>query len=131
MTVPGANPVTSPVLLILATELLLFCQLNVAFTVLPLTSIAVAVNCCVPPTLMVAEMGKRVTDAITGVTFRVTAMLVIVPVFAVICVLPGARPVATPVPAIEAMVESLLAQVKVCPKTIFPLESSAVAVNAC
>jgi hypothetical protein len=55
---------------------------------LPLASKAAAVNCCVPPTAMVAGDGETVMDAIDCVTVRVDAALV-----TVVFVAPGAEAV--------------------------------------
>ena len=115
---------------ILATPPKLLCQLKAAWlTVLPLASTAVAVNCCVCPTVMVALVGEIEIEAIDGFTVIVTAVLVMPAVNAVICVLPGVRPVAIPAVLIVATLVLLLVQVKVCPLTVWPFESSAVAVN--
>jgi hypothetical protein len=64
---PGAIPVASPVVLIIATPAALFCHVKVTLlSTLPLTSFAVAVNCWVWPALMLALMGESETD-VTGV----------------------------------------------------------------
>jgi hypothetical protein len=80
---------------------------------------------------MVAVIGEMETDAIDGLTVSVTAVLVMPAVRAVIWLLPGATPVAIPAVLMVAMLGELLVQVKVCPPTVVPLESSAVAVNCC
>ncbi len=96
---------------------------------LPFESFAVAVNCRVAPTLMLAVIGKMETEATTGVTVRVTGELVTPSLVAVIWVVPTLRPVATPELSTLATLVALLFQVKVIPVTLFPLESRADAAN--
>src|ERR1700730_2934639 len=65
-----------------------------------------------------------------GVTVRVTGSLVTPFAEAVICVVPGNKPVARPLVAlIDATLEAVVAQVKVGPLMMFPFPSFNVAVN--
>jgi hypothetical protein len=64
VAVPAAAPVTRPLELTAATEVLLLDQVKgEQLTAAPLASRALAVSCCVPPTAMLAEAGVTVTDA--------------------------------------------------------------------
>jgi len=64
-----------------------------------------------------------------GVTVRVTGALVIPFADAVICVVPGSKPMAKPLPALTvATLGVLLAQLKVAPMMMLPLLSCATAV---
>ena len=131
VTVPGATPVTSPPALMVATPAKLEAQLNVTPEMaFPLASTAVAENCCVAPTAMVAVRGETLMAARRGTTVRVAGALVTLAAEAVICVVPGPSPVATPLPSTVETVALLLDQVRVVP-TAVPLESSAVAANVC
>jgi len=71
-------PVARPLLLIVAVLVALLAQVNVTpLMVLPLPSFAVAVNCCVAPTVMDGELGETVIVATTGaVTVSVSSELV-------------------------------------------------------
>jgi hypothetical protein len=130
---PGAIPVASPVVLIIATPAALFCHVKVTLlSTFPFTSFAVAVNCWVWPALMLALMGESETD-VTGVleftTVTTAAALLIPEVEAVICAEPSLWAVTTPVLSTLAISGALLSQVNVAPLIAFPLESFAVAVN--
>jgi hypothetical protein len=77
---PGAMPVATPLLPTMATPAALLRHVKVTgVTVFPLLSTAVAVNCWVWPTLIVALLGASVTDAIGVLEFttvRLAAALV-------------------------------------------------------
>ena len=78
---PGVMPVASPLPSTIATPAALLRHVKVTgLTLFPFVSNAVAVNCWVSPTLIVAPLGVSVTEAI-GVleltTLRVAAGLVI------------------------------------------------------
>lgn len=65
VTVPGETPVASPLPSMVAIPEKLIAQVNVTpLTVLPLASNAVAANCWVPFTAIVAVPGAMVMDAI-------------------------------------------------------------------
>lgn len=129
VTVPCATPVAKPLLLMVATEALLQNQAMLApGTGLPLPSCAVAVNCCVPFTAMVADRGETTTLATAGVTVSVAGLLATPEAVAVICVLPGDSALATPSLLMVATVGALLAQRKVTVTWLPPL-STAVAVK--
>lgn len=129
VTVPCATPVAKPLLLMVATEALLQNQAMLApGTGLPLLSCAVAVNCCVPFTAMVADRGETTTLATAGVTVSVAGLLATPEAVAVICVLPGDSALATPSLLIVATVGALLAQRKATVTWLPPL-STAVAVK--
>jgi hypothetical protein len=66
--VPALTPVARPLLLIVATPAALLDQANVTpLMVLPLLSLAVAVNCCVAPTAIDGEAGEIAMLATVGV----------------------------------------------------------------
>jgi hypothetical protein len=66
--VPALTPVASPLLLIVATPVALLDQAKVTpLIVLPLASFAVAVNCCVAPTVIVGDAGDTVMLATVGI----------------------------------------------------------------
>ena len=69
------------------------------------------------------------TLTVDGATVRVIELLVIVPLVAVIVVVPCARPVARPALSILATVGALDLHVKVSPEIGVPLASVAVATN--
>ena len=112
VTVPGETPVTNPVLSIVAIGAKLQNQAIGAVVIgLPEESTAVAVNCFVPPTATLVDIGEIVTVATRCVTVSVAVLLVIPEAAAVIVAVPLARPVATPVLSTDAIVGALLVQV--------------------
>lgn len=117
-------PLASPVGSMVAIPALLENQEKTTpLTALLLASKAVAVNCWVPPTEIVAEAGAIVMLATVAVTVSVTGALVTVTVLeleldpekvvvlAVICVVPMLCPVATPASLMRAIFGALLVQV--------------------
>jgi hypothetical protein len=77
LTGPGATPVASPLLSMVAVPEKLQAHANVTpVTALPLASTAAAVNCCVPFTAIVAVRGEMVMDAMGWVTVSVAGALV-------------------------------------------------------
>ncbi len=74
--VPALRPVARPSLLIAAMLVALLVHANVTpLMVLPLLSLAVAVNCCVPPVPMEAEEGETEIVAIVGVLMVVESFV--------------------------------------------------------
>src|SRR5438552_2073523 len=64
VAVPAARPVTSPLVLTVATAALLLVQVTTRpVRVLPAASFVTADSCCVVPTQMLAEAGLTATDA--------------------------------------------------------------------
>ena len=133
IVVPAATPVARPVGSMLATLELLLVHWKLVATTLLLMSYAVAVNCCVPPTAIVALVGEMVMLLTTGVTVRAAVLLGMFPALevAMIWVVPGDTPVATPDALMLAMLVALLVQVKVAPVMTLPPVSLATAVKAC
>ena len=77
VTVPGATPVTSPLLSMVAVPEKLQAQVKITpVTGLPLASTAAAVNCRVAFTAIVAVDGEMVMDAMGCVTVSVAGALV-------------------------------------------------------
>lgn len=97
---------------------------------LPLASFATAVNCTVAPFATVVLSGEIVTVTTLLVTVSVTAEDVTPSAAAVIWVLPGAAPVATPVGVMVATPVLLLVQASVPPLRMVPSEFFTVAVKA-
>ena len=129
--VPPKSPVASPFVETEATALLLEVHVNVVFgTTTLFASLAVAVNCCELPKLIVGELGVTVTVVIAPATVmdadpdRPLAL-------AVMLVDPAATPVATPVLETVAMLELPGAQLNDTPLTGLSHGSYAVAVNCC
>src|ERR1041385_494002 len=127
---PAATPLTTPLLLTPATEVLLLAQVTVRpDSALPFTSLGVAVSCTLPPTSTDAVAGLTLTDA-TG-TFA-TVMLA-VPLFpslvAVMVAVPATFPVTSPLELTVATDVLLLAQVTLRPLSGLPFESFGVAVS--
>jgi hypothetical protein len=118
---------------IVATPAKLFAQVKVTPPIMfPLASKAVALNCCVPFTAIVAVRGEMFTVTMVGVTVSVAGGLVTPEAVAVICVVPALSPVVKPVSLLTlATVGALLDHVKVAVATVFPLESRAVAAKVC
>ncbi len=127
---PAAFPVTSPLELTVATEVLLLAQLTTRpERALPLASFGVAVSCTVCPTSMLAVAGLTATEA-TGTWVTVTAAPPVFPsLVAVMVAEPAATPVTRPVlpPTVAADVLELVhATVRV---SVFPFASFSVAVS--
>lgn len=141
VVVPVVTPVARPVLLIVAVTVLLEVQLTrlVTFPAFePSLNVAVAVNCCCVPLLMVGLAGATVMLPICLLaTVNGTPVAMTLPDFAVIVVVPSvvpegklATPVARPVELIVAML--LCDEVHVTDELTSPVELLpyvAVAVN--
>src|ERR1041385_1059142 len=127
---PAATPLTTPLPLTPATEVLLLAHVTVRpANGFPLASFGVAVSCIVPPTSTDAVAGLTLTDA-TGTLLTVMLAVPLCPsLVAVMVAEPGATPVTTPLPLTPATEVLLLAQVTVRPIKAFPLMSMGVAVS--
>jgi ABC-type amino acid transport system permease subunit len=124
---PAATAVTKPVLLTVATAVLL--ELHVTarpVSTLPLTSVSVAVSCCVGviPKTRLAEDGLTVT-ALTGASVTVIEDVpVLVSLVAVIVTgPPAATPVTRPIASTVATALLLEDHVTVRPVSTLPFES--------
>jgi hypothetical protein len=98
VVLPSATPVTTPLEETVAMEGLADVHVTVRpLRTVPLLDLSVAVNCVVPPVLTLAGFG----DTVTLATGSATTVIVAVPVpparDAVICAVPEAFPVTTPV----------------------------------
>src|SRR6266550_2787800 len=129
---PTAAPLTSPVLVTVATELLLLAQATLRpVSGFPFASFGVAVSWTVWPTGTLADAGLTVTE-LTGTGTLDTVMLD-VPLFpslvAVIVAEPAVPPVTSPLPSTLATDVLLLDQVTARPASGFPFASFGVAVS--
>src|SRR5919198_3824722 len=127
---PATTPETRPLEFTVATAVLLDDQVTVRpVRALPAESFGVAVNCWVPPTVMLAVAGLTATAA-TGTSATVTLTVPLFPsLVAVIVAAPAATAVTRPVAETEAIPGALLAQVTGRPVSVFPAESLAVAAS--
>src|SRR6266853_765507 len=127
---PATTPVTRPLALTVATEvLLLLHETTRPVSGLPLTSFGVAVSCTVWPACTLAGAGLTVTDA-TGTLVTVIADVPLFPSLAAVIVAdPGAMAVTFPFTSAMATDVLLLAQVTTRPDRTFPLASFSVAVS--
>src|ERR687888_1744553 len=130
VAVPAATPVTSPLELTVATEMLLLDQVTVRpVRALPAESFGVAASCVVPATVMLAVAGLTVTDA-TGTGVTVTVAVPLLPsLVAVIVAVPAPAPLTRPLPLTVATARLLLDQETVRPVSTLPAESFGVAMN--
>ena len=98
-------------------------------TIVPFTSLTVAVSCTVLPTYTVAGDGVTMTLP-TGVSVTVMLAVPLLPsLVAVIVAVPAPTPVTTPLDETVAMDVLLDVQVIVRPVSTFPLASLVVAVS--
>ncbi len=96
---PTAMPVTSPLLLTVATDGLELDQLTARpESVLPLASLSVAASCCVWPTWIVAEAGVTATEATGTVVTAIAAVPLCPSLVAVRVAEPTVLPVTSPLP---------------------------------
>src|SRR6266498_1021208 len=131
---PATFPVTSPLVLTVATAVLLLVQPTVRpVRVLPPASFGVAVSCTVCPTGMLAVAGVTATEATgTGAAVTVSAALPLCPsLVAVIVAEPAVRPVTSPLELTVAIEPLLLCQLTTRPERVLPLASFGVAVSCC
>src|SRR6266550_3493223 len=130
VAVPAAMPLTSPLLLTVATLALLLAQVTGRpVKVPPAESFSVAVNCAVCPTCKLPEDGETATEA-TGTDVTVIAAVLLWPsLVAVIVAEPAATPVIRPLGLTRATVVSPLPHVTVRPVNVLPVESFRVAVS--
>src|SRR5690349_301538 len=129
---PPVTPVTRPLLLTVATDVLPLPHVIVRpVSALPLASLGVAVNCTVWPAATDADAGLTVTLA-TGTVTAVTVIAdepLLPSEVAVIVAEPAATPVTRPLPLTVATDVVPLAHVIVRPVSALPLASWGVAVN--
>src|ERR1051325_1063562 len=120
---PATLPVTSPLVLTVAAELLLLDQvIDRPVRTLPFASRSVAVSCCVWPSFSVADAGATVTEA-TGVCTTVMAAVPLWPsLVAVIGPAPAATPVTNPLALTVAAELLLLDQVIDRPVRMLPFD---------
>lgn len=132
VTVPGATPVTNPLLSIVATPAKLLDQeIATPATGFPAESKAVAVNCDVPFTRIDGgDSGVSFTLATLVATVIVAVLLVTPCADAVICDVPAATPVTTPFASTVATLVALLAHANVPDKTLL-FTSTAAAKKVC
>jgi len=129
VAVPAATPVTRPLVLTEAIEVLLLDQLTVRpVRMLPAASFSVAVAWSVPRTTTLGDARLTVTDA-TGTSVTVMVAEPLLPsLVAVIVAVPAATPVTRPLVFTEAIEELLLDQLTVRPVRMVPLASFSIAV---
>src|SRR5881394_137137 len=129
---PTATPVTNPVPLTVATDVLVLAHVMVRpVSVLPFASRSVALSCAVRPTTTEADAGLRVTEA-TGSAAEVTvttAVSALPSLVAITLAEPAATPVTNPVPLTVATDVLVLAHVMVRPVTVLPFASRRVALS--
>ena len=130
---PAATPLTSPVPLTVATDVLLLAQVTARpDSGLPLASFGVAVSCTVCPADTEADAGLTVTE-LTGTGTLDTVMLEVPlcpSLVAVIVAEPAVPPpVTSPLPSTLATDGLLLDQVTARPVSGFPFASFGVAVS--
>jgi len=129
---PAAPPLTSPVPLTVATDVLLLAQVTTRpASGLPLASFGVAVSCTVCPADTEADAGLTVTE-LTGTGTLDTVMLEVPlcpSLVAVIVAEPAVPPVTSPLPSTPATDVLLLDQVTARPVSGFPFASFGVAVS--
>src|SRR5207249_1701005 len=127
---PAATPVTSPLLVTVATAGALLDQVTTRpLKVLPALSFAVALSWVVAPTSTPAEAGLIARDATGTFVTVIAAVPLFVSLVAMIVVVPGARPVINPVASTLATVGAELLQVKARPTRVSPRESRARALS--
>src|SRR5437764_656621 len=129
---PAATPVTRPLELTVATELLLLDHVIARpVRMLPLPSLRIAVAWSVAPTATLVEARLTVTDA-TGTGVAAATVMVALPLLpslvAVIVAVPAARPVTRPPEPTEAIEELLVDQLPARPVSVSPLASLRIAV---
>lgn len=101
--VPGATPLTSPLLFTEATDVAFDDQATVAAMPLPFWSLGEAVSCKVAPaTTLVPPLTVMVVSTSGAVTVTVVLVLTL-PEVALMTAVPGATPVTTPLPLTVAM----------------------------
>src|SRR5438128_3485342 len=122
--VPGATPVTRPLLLTVATAGLLLDQVMTRpVSRLPSESVGVAVNCNVAPMSRLAIAGVTVTVATGAFVTVMAAVPLWLSLVAVIVPDPAATPVTRPLAETVATALLLVVQLTVRPVSRFPTES--------
>src|SRR5436190_816847 len=130
VAVPARTPLTSPLLLTVATTALLLVHVTGRpVSAAPAESFSVAVSCTVCPTCKLPEDGETVTEA-TGTSATVIVAVLLLPsLVAVIVAEPSATPVIRPLRLTRATVVSSLPHITVRPVNVLPVESFRVAVS--
>src|SRR5436190_1252544 len=127
---PATLPVTSPLELTVATDVLLLAHvIPRPDSWLPLTSLVVVVSCAVRPAATAADAGLTVTEA-TGTATVMLAVPLCPSLVAVIVAEPAATPLTSPVPSTVPADELLLAQLTTPPHSGLPSASSGVAASS-
>src|SRR5690348_4774583 len=127
---PAATPVTSPLVLTVATELVLVLHVTARpLSGFPAESRGVAVSCTLLPTATPAVAGVTLT-VLTGTSITVTAAVPLLPpLVAVIVAEPAETPVTSPLVLTAATELLLVLHVTARPLSGFPAESCGVAVS--
>src|SRR6266480_1998617 len=130
VAVPAAMPLTSPLLLTVATAALLLAHVTGRpVSAAPAESFGVAVSWTVCTTGRLAVAGATATVA-TGTIITVTAAVLLLPsLVAVIVAVPATMPVTSPLLLTVAMLGLLLPHVTLRPGKVPPVESIAVAAS--
>ena len=130
VAVPAAAPVTKPLLVTVATEVLLLDQDTARpDSGVPFASFGVATSCTVAPTKTDAAAGLTLTDA-TGTVITVMLALPLFPsLVAVIVADPVANAVTSPLASTPATLDWLDDQITARPERALPAASSGVAVS--
>src|SRR2546427_517574 len=127
---PAAWPVTSPLPLTVAIDVLLLTHVTMRpLSKLPAASLVTAESCWVLPTAMIADVGVTATEA-TGTSVTVTAEVALFPsLVAVMVAEPAATPVTSPLEETVAVAGALDAHVIVRPDSTVPAASCGVATS--
>jgi len=129
---PVELALTNPLPLTVATPELLLVQVMVRpVSRFPFASFAVAVNCCVPPTVRLAVAGLTVTEATAGFETEMEPVPLWPSLVAVTVAAPAVLAPTSPLPLTLATPELLLVQVTARPVSAFPFASFGVAMSCC
>src|SRR2546422_88740 len=127
---PAAAPVTTPLELTVATEVLLLDQDTARpDSGVPFASFGVAVSCTVPPTKTDAVAGLTLTDATATLATVMLALPLFPSLVAVITAEPTAPPGTSPLASTLATLDWLVDQSTARPESALPAKSSGVAVS--
>src|SRR2546422_955903 len=130
VAVPATFPVTSPLELTVATEVLLLAHVTVRpDSGFPVASLGVATSCTVCPTWIAAVAGLTLTEATATLETVMLAVPLCPSLVAVIVADPIVTPVTSPLPSTVATEVLLLVQLTARPGSGLPLASFGVAVS--